>query len=77
MSNYIPTTGPTPIATEIVECPEARKTVFLDLIENRRGRALKLKERSGRDSIVMLPMENLREIANAMLRLADWSERNP
>lgn len=66
------------IAEEKIHSKEGVKVFFLDLKENNRGRVLKLTEDvRGRRDTVMIPASDMREIAEAMLRICEWSERNP
>lgn len=66
-----------PLASEKIENPEERKTFFVDLLENRRGRVLRVKERGGKVSMIMVPAVNMRALAEAIGLIADWNERNP
>lgn len=60
-----------PIASEKIVID--RKTFFLDLKENNRGRFLKITEDvSGRRDTIMLPAEAFQDFAEALTRLVEF-----
>ena len=60
-----------PIASEKLAID--RKTFFLDLKENQRGRFLKITEDAGgRRSTIILPREGFREFAEALALLVEF-----
>lgn len=69
---YSPTTQPAAaLASEKLNSD--RKTFFIDLKENARGRYFKITEDvGGRRDTIILPAEAAREFADALARLADY-----
>ncbi len=69
------TTTP-PIATEKVRSESAKKTFFLDLKENHRGRMVQVTERFGeRRNCIVIPAEDLGEIIECLSRLREHEQR--
>jgi len=63
-----------PIASEKIAID--RKSFFLDLKENARGRFLKLtEEMGGRRDTIMLPREAFAEFAEALTRLVEFESK--
>lgn len=62
------TPAPKPLVTEIID--HERKRFFFDLIENHRGRALRLTEDvGGRRDRVMIPAEILPQVIEALQKI--------
>ncbi len=60
-----------PIASEQIKTE--RKTFFIDLKENARGRVYKITEDvNGRRDTIMLPAEHAQDFAEALLRLVQF-----
>lgn len=63
-----------PIATEKFECE--RKKFFLDLMENVRGRFLRITEDvGGRRNRILLPALAFRDFAEGLARLVEYEGR--
>ena len=78
MSDYQPQRPPPspPIAAEKLVVD--RKTFFLDLKENQRGRFLKITEDvGGRRDTIMLPAEAFKDFLEALQRLAEFESKLP
>jgi hypothetical protein len=67
---------PAPLLTEKILAD--RKMFFLDLKENSRGRVVKITEDvRGRRDTIMVPMESLQDIYDALGRILDYDRSNP
>lgn len=63
---------PAQLTTEKVSSD--RKLLFLDLLENARGRFVKITEDvGGRRHVIMIPVQALPEFLDALRRLKDWA----
>jgi hypothetical protein len=65
---------PGPLASEQIS--HERKTFFLDLMENQRGRFFKISEQvASRRNTIMVPIEAARDLLEALKRLAEFESQ--